>query len=96
MTKGIGTITEYSNWCYKDQLHGKDLVDGEQLRIYWPDGSHTDKKIGVNKFRDSTSDMGADTPIVTTKAYVMYSIHGQEVKVMIEGLKAERRGRHGN
>lgn len=83
-------IEIYSNWCNFDRLDGKDLKDGENLRIQWPDGSVTLNVIKVRKSEYPYNDMGVQTTIPESKAYVEVLYRGLLTEVRIHGLQAER------
>lgn len=83
-------ITTYSNWCYFDQLDGKNLEDGETLRLRFRDGTEKEIKISVECFEETISDMGSPCQIPHRKAYTALKVHGTEFKLPLVGLYAER------
>ncbi len=81
----MNKIEHYSNWCEIDRLDGKDIEDGEKLRIKWPDGTITKETVRVEADSYSMLEQGgAYTDIPTKEAYI-------EVKDTIHGLKVKHK-----
>lgn len=86
-------VITYSNWCEIDQLDGKDLENGEWLRVKWPDGSITRAKVRVEKTIYSISDMGSPCDIPVSRAYVRVPHRGASARIRLaenKKIKCER------
>lgn len=83
-------IVNYSNWGDWEQLDGKTLVDGEALRITWPDGSTLDALIRVVDHGQTISDHGNSYRGERVRAYVEMDMRGVRTLVPIRGLEAQR------
>ena len=82
----------FSNWCYMDSLDGKELADKEILEVTWPDGSITTERISVRLHYDTICDMGHDTQIPVSEAYVTAPVRGANMKVrLIEAINHAKR-----
>jgi hypothetical protein len=81
----------YSNWGDWEQLDGKTLVDGEALRVTWPDGSTLDALVKVVDHGQAISDHGSSYTGSRVRAYVEIDYRGVRALVPIRGLEAERR-----
>lgn len=88
--RALGRVVKYSNWGDWEQLNGETLVDGEALRITWPDGTLLDVLIKVIDHRQQISDHGHDSWGSDVRAYVEADYRGVRVLVPILGLEAQR------
>jgi hypothetical protein len=82
----------YSNWGYIDQLDGIDLVDGERLRVQFPNGTIIIAPIRVQKDRFTYNDMGHKNSGPDYKGYLNWTVQGLPVKIYVRDtpLKAKR------
>ncbi len=85
-------ITTDRNWREVDQLDGKDLRDGEYLRIMWPDGTYTNQTVKIESSSYNVSEQGQrdgyDVPV--RHAMVPIKYRGQHTYIRITGLNAKR------
>jgi hypothetical protein len=86
----VKSIDRYSNWGYMDSLDGWTLVDGEVLRLQWPDGTVTTETIGVELGTMRYSDHGHDCTGPDHKAYITTTHHGHTQRIYIHDFLAER------
>lgn len=77
-----------STWCYHDQLGGVDVVDGERMRLRWPDGHEDTHVVHVESRRSE----GMRDSISHKQAYVMSRVHGVPAQVWLRdsGVLGER------
>ncbi len=88
----MNKVEIYSNWCYYDQLDGKNLKDGEKLKVRWPDGQETQENVILKKTSQTVSDMGHPYDVPIHQAYVAVTVHGAEclVRLTADGILCER------
>lgn len=84
------TIDAFENWGSTDSLDQWTLVDGEVLRIKWPDGSTTDERICVEVATFEYDDMGHRCTGTNHLAYVFAMHRGIASKIYLRGMPAER------
>jgi hypothetical protein len=88
----MNPITRYSNWCYYDQLNGKDLENGERLAIEFPDGVVRDVYITVKCYGEEiTEHGGCRSTIPHREAFAETEVWGVKVQIPIYGFKAKRK-----
>ena len=80
-------ITQNTNECAIDQLDGKDLVEGEKLRVQWPDGILTLETVHIMESRGLAD-------FITRRAYLTVRYHRASANIALgqNGFKAERYG----
>ncbi len=85
-------VTVRSNWGYFDELDGRDLKEGERLRLHWPDGTTTNAAVTLVKTREPGSDMGHPIEIPHHQAFVVVKHRGAETYVWLRstGVLCER------
>lgn len=71
----------YSNWCWIDRLNGLDFVDGEPVRVLWPDGSVTSEKIRYNKGATPYNDMGHTYDGLDYRAFIDIVARGVKIAI---------------
>lgn len=86
----MSKIKHHSDWSSWDELDGKELEDGECLRIEWPNGRITEENICIHKGINHTSDHGHPCTYKKYHAYVNVTANGIATQVRIVGLEAER------
>ena len=86
------TIETHSNWCYIDRLDGKDIEDGESVRVEWPDGTITAERLRLKKERFPYNDHGHTYDGDNWRAYIEVTVHGLRVEVWLRdtAVKLER------
>lgn len=70
------TIKVYSNWCYIDQLDGKDIKPGERVEVRWPDGTTSMSVLGLDMKTFTYYDHGNTRKGPDHFAYVEERVHG--------------------
>lgn len=68
----------YSNWCELWRLDETEIVDGEVMRIQWPDGHEETVNVKVVKGSNPYNDHGSPTSIPYNEVYIPITIHGAE------------------
>ena len=63
-------ITQMSNWGYYDALDDVALLDGDQLRVRWPDGTVTEEVVRIHHAATTIQDQGRACEIPFDSAYV--------------------------
>lgn len=82
----------YSNWCYKDQLDGRDLVDGERVIVQWPSLREEEFTVYVTHRSEPILDHGVETSISHRRAWVQVQYEGHRTLIRLgdSGLKGRR------
>ena len=75
-------ITVRSDWGYFDELAGKDLKDGERLRVRWPDQSVEEVVIEVVR-GEKRGWGGMEEGYSWTYAYAKINHHGAVGKIRL-------------
>jgi hypothetical protein len=83
-------IEQGSNWGYWDQLDGKEMVEGEMLKVTWPDGTVEVLRVRVERGTLIYEDHGHEGRGKDNKAFTTVNHHGVEARVYLRGLEAER------
>lgn len=86
----MSKIVKYSNWCHFDRLNDVDLVDGERLRVTWPDGKREAIQVVVETSSYQISDHGHPYDVPVRRAFARVRYRGLDVLVRLVGLEAER------
>lgn len=86
----MSKVVVYSNWCWIDQLDGRELKQDERIRVTWPDRTQTDNLAVVKQDRVEISDHGHPYSATRSEAFVSVLIRGLLVDVRIVGLEVER------
>ena len=94
MKAGWLRVKEVVNYSITDELNGKELVDGEQLELKYPDGTTEKKRVMVCKGSRNVPEQGHlhGFDYSTSKAYIFTEVHGASVKVRLArtDIKARR------
>ena len=83
MVWGMQRVTIRSNWGYFDELDGRDLADGEGLRLKWPDGTITVAKVILVKTSEPGSDMGHPIDIPLHRAFIGVNYRGAIAQIRL-------------
>lgn len=83
-------IEKYRNWGDQDMLDRHLLVEGEVLRVQWPNGECTIETIKVKKGTTHYSDHGHPGTGPDDRAYIDHEVRGFKVQLYLFGLHAER------
>jgi hypothetical protein len=91
------SIHTTSDWNELDVLNGKEIKDGEYLKIQWPDGSCETRRVSVEKRSYEEDDMGHSCTIPVHKAFVYVEYRGVRFKAYLANrkIKVERVKRGG-
>ncbi len=85
-------ITRETGYRCVDQLDGKDLMEGEKLRMSWPDGSTEEVACQTERSSKYMQDGNAHFDLFTSLAYVDVPHRGLNARLYLFGLTAERLG----
>lgn len=88
----MSPVEQVSNWGYCDTLDGRRLVQGERLRVRWPDGSETVETCHIHAGRFAHEDHGRPAQGPNDIAFVTGSMRGLDVVICLrqEGILCER------
>lgn len=91
-------IVQESNWGYWDTLSGRRVIDGEPMRVKWPNGQITEEVCHVDKRPFEYSDHGHRHNGPDDHAYVDHEVNGAKVRVWLRqpGILCERLPTGGN
>ncbi len=90
-TDALRPIQVGGDWCYRDELDGVPIQDGERLELEWPDGTREDVVATVEVTSSTICDMGHPYEIEQRSAYVAIDHRGARGKIRILGMRAARR-----
>lgn len=83
-------LAHTADYCDIDRLDGVDLVDGEKLKVTFPDGKTKKVKVSLHESTQPYSDHGHVYTMPVKKAHFTLDYHGHELDFPLEGLEAKR------
>jgi hypothetical protein len=85
-------VTTDQSYRTVDQLDGKDLIQGEALRVRWPDGSVTEERVLLDRSESREQESCSTYLHETSIAYVSATVRGASAKVLLTsgGIECER------
>jgi hypothetical protein len=74
MEDGMDEPTLHSDWGYWDHLDGRELREGERVRVQWPDDTITEETIRIEARDREEMDHGHAVTIPDRWAYFVFTV----------------------